>query len=550
MVPAFDVFTNWGLSWFASSKSDFEEEAPKPVAEQPANDELEVKANFCCCQILNPSQKAKDADPDPLVTEVDRSFTIANVMTHVLEPYMTGPAGKSLVGIPFAILALQKEIHCWRSIPKEDSCIKKVLLFPALPTIAGLIFPIFGLLQRTLGTYEIARNAIGKLKKAWERFKKDPMATLMNPSETIEALAFHITNLAIEARRVKKGHGREIFSGLGNALEAVTQSIMERLPRRGNWWTATCPKPFSPFEASNRTFTDCRPIAKVNMPCDECGMFSVHMYLLGVLDLFEQGKYSGIEVDFGDRGVYYSPSRGPNYFEDFYCPLKIRDPRCPDSYKVSFSDREYGDICNVVEGVWGHESTGGLSRTRARELMEKYLILRPEIQREIDAFDAVHFSNDRVREGLHFRGTDKTCNSGYCEARRVSYDEMAEAVRTNLQQLALKYPDRQTDIFAISDEQPFIDHLERQFPGQVIVSPAKRSSNGKPLHLNVPDVYKSGKEALIDAFLLAKSHAITRTSSNLGRFVSMIVKDNVEIDEVSKRFYQDRQIYQDKQIQY
>lgn len=40
------------------------------------------------------------------------------------------------------------------------------------------------------------------------------------------------------------------------------------------------------------------------------GMFSVFNYVIGCLDLFENGEFTGITLNFGEMGLYYEKKRG------------------------------------------------------------------------------------------------------------------------------------------------------------------------------------------------------------------------------------------------
>src|SRR4051812_20950421 len=61
----------------------------------------------------------------------------------------------------------------------------------------------------------------------------------------------------------------------------------------------------------------------VNHPISPPGMFSILSSVLSCLDIYERGKFAGIEVDFGTRGLYYDPAYGNNWWE-YYCePIRI-----------------------------------------------------------------------------------------------------------------------------------------------------------------------------------------------------------------------------------
>jgi hypothetical protein len=274
-------------------------------------------------------------------------------------------------------------------------------------------------------------------------------------------------------------------------------------------------------------------------------MFSAHHFVIALMDKLEKGYFSGVQVDFGTTGPYYESQKGPNWFQYYYCPIDYVHPNCRDNLlEKKFSNVDYGRLTDYVEGVFGFDDTG-MPRERARELIDKYLILKPEIKYEIEQFAKLHFTPDDYVIGVHYRGTDKACNDiARCEARRVTYQEMVSRITEQVQE-ALDRGIKAIKIFACSDEQGFIDHLDDKFPGQVVTTQSKRSTDGIPLHgglhLKAKEPYQGGKEALIDAHLLGKlSHILLRTSSNLSAFASFLLRAGAKVIQVSKRMHYDR----------
>ena len=52
-------------------------------------------------------------------------------------------------------------------------------------------------------------------------------------------------------------------------------------------------------------------------------MFSVFNDVLAALKYYDAGKYRGLSVDFGLKGVYFDPDRGSNWWE-YYCePIEL-----------------------------------------------------------------------------------------------------------------------------------------------------------------------------------------------------------------------------------
>ena len=272
--------------------------------------------------------------------------------------------------------------------------------------------------------------------------------------------------------------------------------------------------------------------AVANLPCDGCGMFSVFHYLLGLMRDHETNIYSGgIEINFGKNGLYYDHARGEENWWNYYFDQVniVNNNKCAEQ-DIQFDINKYGRLADSIEGVHG---SLGVSRKEANALFKKYFKLESGIQAEVDRFAADHFSGTHVIS-VHYRGTDKSCNKGNCEARKVTYEEMIENVQKYIRENHLET----FKIFVAADEEGFVQRMQKEFPGKIAVSNARRSTDGQPLHFNTKNPYETGREALIDCLLLARGDVLIRTSSNLSKFATYINPD-MQVIEISQRWYQD-----------
>lgn len=444
--------------------------------------------------------------PEPLVlSNADKMLAGSNLVRW-------GLIGAGFCGVsptiifPITVLSsFGSELAIFCSLPKDASWLRKAMSIPILSRALINYNPWIANLSQLSSLYNLTQNSGPKLYSAWNRFKTDPVNALKNGAVHLFNLASGVTFAANNA-------------GLISLKAARQPDSSERLMTEG---------------LNGKT---CAPKAKANLPCGNCGMFATALYLLGVMDRYEKGEHSGVRVDFGKDGLYYDKAKGANWFEYYFCPVKVSDDQCPSAPEREFTDHELGDHSSYAEGVYGYS---GLSPTRTKELVDKYLVLKPEIQGEIDEFKKNNFSDSDYIVGVHYRGTDKTCNSDRCEARKVTYDEMISKIEDQVHRLPAENQEK-LKIFAASDEQGFIERLVRAFPGRVVASPSRKSTDGKPLHFNAASPYQTGKEALMDCWLLGKlSNTLVRTSSNLSKFASLLLRDGAKVVEVSKRFYQD-----------
>ena len=102
------------------------------------------------------------------------------------------------------------------------------------------------------------------------------------------------------------------------------------------------------------------------------GMFAVFSAVLGALDYYEKGNYAGIKIELCD-GYYLDPEMGPNWWEYFFEPINIGNEQVSHySFDVSehlvFADRGFH-----------------MPRKRAFELIQRYVLLKPQIQNKVDA---------------------------------------------------------------------------------------------------------------------------------------------------------------------
>ncbi len=226
------------------------------------------------------------------------------------------------------------------------------------------------------------------------------------------------------------------------------------------------------------------------------GFYAQFSVILGLLEHCERwkGVIAGVKVDFGDWDLYFDASAGNNSWEYFFQPIDFR--------------RESGAVERVVDREQGQRfAVRGetMLRTTAFGLISRHIRVRPHIQEKIDAFARANFRGFDVI-GVHYRGTDK-----WEEARRVPYEEVRSAIREAI----IAREAGAFRLFVASDEQAFVEYMERSFPGRVISWETRRSLDGEPIDFVFDDNYKKGEDAVIDCLLLSRCHHLIRTSSTL-----------------------------------
>lgn len=231
------------------------------------------------------------------------------------------------------------------------------------------------------------------------------------------------------------------------------------------------------------------------------GMFSIFLTVAGFLQYYDSAKdqFLGAQLNFEDKGLYYDPNYGPNWWE-YYCePICLGYALKP---QVPIREFYYEQDCAWLAAQIEFKTT----REQVFNLIQKYIHIKPHLQEKLNTFMKLHFNADFII-GIHYRGTDKDR-----EAPKVSYQTVFNEINQCIQKLELNDSYK---IFVATDEQQFLDALQRQFPDRVIAYEAIRSTTGVPVHHLASHCYQKGEEALLDCLLLSNCHFLIRTSSNL-----------------------------------
>jgi hypothetical protein len=215
------------------------------------------------------------------------------------------------------------------------------------------------------------------------------------------------------------------------------------------------------------------------------GFGAVFSSVLSALNLYDQGNYAGIKIDL-NSGIYLDSEHGPNWWEYFFEPIDLGDMTKPN---YIFSQ---GDVSLLINNGFV------IPRERALELIQKYIRIKPSLQKKINRFTRRKFK-DCFIIGIHHRGTDKKL-----ETPIVSYETTLFHLRWWINNLPKKTKVR---IFIATDDQYFLDYVKQLYPKQIVYNKFIRSGNGDPIHYNdslYKGNYQKGEEALLDCLLLSR----------------------------------------------
>lgn len=241
-----------------------------------------------------------------------------------------------------------------------------------------------------------------------------------------------------------------------------------------------------------------------------CGMFSAFLMVVGLLDKYDRGELSGVEVALGSSELYFDKDFGPNWWEYYFSPICTNRPENATQTLLT------GNLFHQIALI-GHKT---LSRDRGHELISKYIRLRPEIVNEVNLFLKKRVK-DKKLIGIHYRGTDKFA----VEARPISPQKVCRKVMKYLKTL----PNKRVKIFVATDSEKFLNIMQKIFKKRVVFFDMKRSNNNSPLHTDQAiNGYMKGKMALLDCLVLSKCDLLIRTSSNLSN-ASMLFNPNIPV---------------------
>lgn len=251
------------------------------------------------------------------------------------------------------------------------------------------------------------------------------------------------------------------------------------------------------------------------------GMFAVFASVLGSLDKFEKGYYSGIRVELD--GLYLDPSVGSNWWEYYFEPINF-SIGTPTSF----------EYVNSIE--YGHEVIARgfcIGRKRANELIEKYIRVKPEIEEYVSDFVETEFKKKYVI-GVHYRGTDKGC-----EYPLVPYETTLRKVLELMTRSGVS--SKKIKIFVATDQADFLEYMTSRLPKNVIHNDFIRSPTQYPLHGSdflFSSIYEKGRQALLDCLLLSKCDVLIRSPNSSLSIASC--RFNIDQPQVIVRSIPDR----------
>lgn len=204
-----------------------------------------------------------------------------------------------------------------------------------------------------------------------------------------------------------------------------------------------------------------------------------------------------------------------------------------ENYKIQFDLRESAYSANsnnhwdsffvqepIGSGertVWGEGgNTYGYSfdfydineREIAKDIIQKHLILQPQIQEIIQDFYDNNFKGSKIL-GVHKRGTDISIH--HEPASLESFFNVIDGIVQNYDK-----------IFLSTDEKKVVEEFKRRYPNVLNVSYHTLSDYSHIPNFKAPDSksrgYQIGVDAILDSYLLSMCDFLIKGNSNLSNF--------------------------------
>lgn len=259
---------------------------------------------------------------------------------------------------------------------------------------------------------------------------------------------------------------------------------------------------------------------KLTLEDYHAGFFSTFHLVLGTLDFYERSQDAdAIIIDFENFGFYYDPKHGPNWWSYYFDTSIIGSI---SNHESKFSLREKGAM-SLYAGLV-------MSRERGYELIQKYMPLKPYLEEKINSFVKKNFQGNYVI-GVHYRGTDKANEAPH-------YSFIVNLIKQEIISRKDHNLEAPIKIFVATDDQMFLNEMQKNFPEKVLYSDAARSNNGQPVHYQSSvDAFKKGEEAILDCILLSKCSKLYKPESNLSN-ASMKFNPTIPVIEVNPEITQ------------
>jgi len=247
-------------------------------------------------------------------------------------------------------------------------------------------------------------------------------------------------------------------------------------------------------------------------PAYHPGFFSAFFTVLGFLEDCERDERNGYSVDFGTEGAFYEPSKGSNWWTYYFASLEKQCAQRADKKFVQEEEKTYFSFNTLNHG-----------RVEVNALINKYIRIHPEIQREVDFFDDTQIQSSPLI-GVSFQRPDRI---------RAAANRDFSGFYSKIDGLL------EDDIFFIhkifvsTDDEEFLEKMISRYGERVIYRDVPRGDKvASAFYETLTPNYDRGFNELVDCLLLAKSETILKTNSHIATAAGFF---NPQLDLVTIR---------------
>lgn len=262
-----------------------------------------------------------------------------------------------------------------------------------------------------------------------------------------------------------------------------------------------------------------RNLKKGVLAIDLCNSNGIGAKLVHALELYAICDKNNLVPIIKFTGNFDQSSQ--NIF-DYYFKNKFQS--ITSCKKIKFS--RVPNVSSVLE-FSGYLKHVPLEINYSHYLLNKYLEIKFDVQKELDDFTSLNFHGEDVL-GIHYRGTDK-----FTEAPKLNYEVVCKNVLLYIE----KYP-LTSKIFISSDEEAFINFMKNNKKIKLDIlhrDDLFRSKNNDPVHFSKTNIYDINRDAIVNMLLLSKCTTIMKTASILSA-VSKLFNPKVKVFLVNKQF--------------
>tara|TARA_B100000780_G_scaffold211962_1_gene151728 strand:+ start:1741 stop:2766 length:1026 start_codon:yes stop_codon:yes gene_type:complete len=247
------------------------------------------------------------------------------------------------------------------------------------------------------------------------------------------------------------------------------------------------------------------------------GFFSNLTYILGHLEIAKKYKFIPV-IDMKNYPTIYNEkkliNKTKNSWEYYF--KRVSKYRLEEVYKSK-------NVITTSNFFENHMPTDMSLKKEFRELIKRYIHIKPDIKKEVKYFKKKYFKNNDKILGIHFRGTT------YKTARGHAFPIPLKLMKKNIDLLIRKF--KYNKIFIVTEEHRYLEYLKKHYEKKMIFFNTYRTKKIDAFkhYPRVNHRYKLGREILIETLLLSHCAGLTYVKSNVSSAAIAFSKNKLKL---------------------